>query len=168
MYWFRRHQQRLLHLTLVPWVLSVAVMAIEGCWVQPNHTITAPHVARHYVVEDHAQHTSGCLQHCQSTAAAIKPALQPSVLDLLQRTALSLFTAVVIMVLGLEVKSSFAALALKRPPPLEGPVRLIFVRLNDLTCLRVAQYWFAPSCCVTFLRLSIPAYPPTNAGAHHA
>ncbi|PMZ93122.1 MULTISPECIES: hypothetical protein [unclassified Pseudomonas] len=132
MYWFRRHRQSLLHLTLVVWVLAVVVMAIQGCLVQPDHNIAAPHHAEQYVVvDDHAQHTSGCLQNCEATATAIKPVLQTPALDPIQWTALLLLTAAVIMVLDPERKSSFAALALKRPAPPEGPVRLTFVRFND-------------------------------------
>ncbi|WP_410480319.1 hypothetical protein [Pseudomonas sp. DCA-1] len=131
MYWFRRHRQSLLHLALVVWVLAVAVMAIQGCLVQPNHNIAAPHHAEQYVVDGHVLHTSGCLQHCGDTATAIKPALQTPALDPIQWATLLLLTAAVVMVLNPEEKSSFAALALKRPAPPEGPVRLTFVRFND-------------------------------------
>lgn len=131
MYWFRRHRRSLLHLTLVVWVLVVAVMAIQGCLVQPDHNIAAPHDAEQYVVDGHALHASGCLQNCEDTATAIKPALQTPALDPIHWATLLLLTAAVIMVLNPEEKSSFAALALKRPAPPEGPVRLIFVRSND-------------------------------------
>ena len=53
MYWFRCHRRSLLHLTLVVWVLAVAVMAIQGCLVQPDHNIAAPHDAEQYVVDGH-------------------------------------------------------------------------------------------------------------------
>jgi len=131
MYWFRRHRQSLLHLTLVVWVLAVAVMAIQGCLVQPDHNIALPHHAEQHAVDDHAHHTSGCLQSCEDTATAIKPVLQTPALDPIQWAALLLLTAAVIMVLDPEEKSSFAALVLKRPAPPEGPVRLTFVRFND-------------------------------------
>ena len=131
MYWFRRHRRNLLHLTLVVWVLAVAVMAIQGCLVQPDHNIAAPHDAEHYVVDGHALHASGCLQNCEDTATAIKPALQTPVSDPIHWGVLLLLTAAVIIVLNPEEKSSFAALALKRPAPPGGPVRLIFVRFND-------------------------------------
>jgi|GEM_PF-966380 len=132
MYWFRRHRRRLLHLTLVAWVLTVAVMAIQGCLVQPDHNVAAPHHAEQYVLDGHALHASGCLQSCEDTATAIKPALQTPASDPIHWATLLLLTAaVVIMVLNPEEKSSFAALALKRPAPPEGPVRLIFVRSND-------------------------------------
>ncbi|WP_454836993.1 hypothetical protein [Pseudomonas lini] len=131
MYWFRRHRRSLLHLTLLVWVLAVAVMAIQGCLVQPDHNIAAPHDAEQYVVDGHALHASGCLQNCEDTATAIKPALQTPALDPIHWATLLLLTAAVIMVLNPEKISSFAALALKRPAPPEGPVRLIFVRSND-------------------------------------
>ena len=132
MYWFRRNRRSLLHLTLVVWVLAVAVMTIQGCLVQPDHNIAAPHHAEQYVLDGHALHASGCLQSCEGTATAIKPALQTPALDPIHWATLLLLTAaVVIMVLNPEEKSSFAALALKRPAPPEGPVRLIFVRSND-------------------------------------
>lgn len=131
MYWFRRHRQRLLRLTLVVWVLAVTVMAIQGCLVQPNHTIAAPHNTEQYVVDDHALHASGCLQNCEDTATALKPVLQVPALDPIQWAALLLLTAAVFMVLNPEEKSSFAALALKRPAPPRPPVRLTFVRSND-------------------------------------
>lgn len=131
MYWFRRHRRSLLHLTLVVWVLAVAVMAIQGCLVQPDHNIAAPHDAEQYVVDGHALHASGCLQNCEDTATAIKPALQIPALDPIHWGVLLLLTAAVIIVLNPEEKSSFAALALKRPAPPGGPVRLIFVRSND-------------------------------------
>lgn len=131
MYWFRRHRRSLLHLILVVWVLAVAVMAIQGCLVQPNHNLAASHHAEQYVVDGHALHTSGCLQNCEDTATAIKPALQTPALNPIQWAALLLLTAAVLMVLNPEEKSSFAALALTRPAPPEGPARLIFVRLND-------------------------------------
>lgn len=131
MYWFRRNRRSLLHLTLVVWVLAVAVMAIQGCLVQPDHNIAAPHDAEQYVVDGHALHASGCLQNCEDTATAIKPALQTPALDPIHWAALLLLTAAVIILLNPEEKSSFATLALKRPAPPEGPVRLIFVRSND-------------------------------------
>lgn len=132
MYWFRRHRRSLLHLTLVVWVLAVTVMAIQGCLVQPNHNIAASHTAEQYVVDGHALHTSGCLQNCEDTATAIKPASQTPALDPIHWANLLLLTAaVIIMVLNPGEKSSFAALALKRPAPPEGPVRLTFVRFND-------------------------------------
>lgn len=131
MYWFRRHRRSLLHLTLLVWVLAVAVMAIQGCLVQSDHNITAPHDTEQYVVDGHALHASGCLQNCEDTATAIKPALQTPALDPIRWATLLLLTAAVIMVLNPEEKFSFAALALKRPAPPEGPVRLIFVRSND-------------------------------------
>ncbi|POA72291.1 hypothetical protein C1890_29440 [Pseudomonas sp. DP16D-R1] len=131
MYWFRRNRRSLLHLTLVVWVLAVAVMAFQGCLVQPNHNLAAPHTAEQYVVDGHALHTSGCLQNCEDTATAIKPASQTSALDPIQWAVLLLLTAAVIMVLNPEEKSSFAALALKRPAPPRLPVRLTFVRSND-------------------------------------
>lgn len=132
MYWFRRHRRNLLHLTLVVWVLAVAVMAIQGCLVQPNHNIAAPHHAEQYVVDGHALHTSGCLQSCEDTVTAIKPALQTPAADPAHWAALLLLTAaVLIMVLDPEQKSSLATLVLKRPAPPESPVRLTFVRFND-------------------------------------
>lgn len=130
MYWFRRHRRSLLHLTLVVWVLAVAVMAIQGCLVQLDHNTAAPHDAEQHVVDGHALHASGCLQNCEDTATAIKPALQTPALDPIHWAALLLLTAAII-VLNPEEKSSFAALALKRPAPPDGPVRLIFVRSND-------------------------------------
>ncbi|MNQ75919.1 hypothetical protein D3C85_907300 [compost metagenome] len=131
MFWFRRHRRSLLHLTLMVWVLAVAMMAIQGCLVQSNHNIVAPHNAEQYVVEGHALHTSGCLQNCENTATAIKPASQTPALDPIYWTVLLLLTAAVIMVLNPEEKSSLAALILKRPAPPEGPARLIFVRFNN-------------------------------------
>ncbi len=132
MYWFRRHRQSLLHLTLVGWVLAVAVMAFQGCLVQPNHNIAAPHNAELHVVDGHALHTSGCLQNCEDTATAIKPAAQIPALDPLYWAVLLLLTAAVIMmVLDPEEKSSFATLVLKRPAPPQVPARLTFVRFND-------------------------------------
>ncbi|MNF41602.1 hypothetical protein D3C84_226290 [compost metagenome] len=131
MFWFRRHRRSLLHLTLMVWVLAVAMMAIQGCLVQSNHNIAAPHNAEQYVVEGHALHTSGCLQNCENTATAIKPASQTPALDPIYWTVLLLLTAAVIMVLNPEEKSSLAALILKRPAPPEGPARLIFVRFNN-------------------------------------
>jgi hypothetical protein len=131
MYWFRRHRRSLLHLALVVWVLALVVMAFQGCLVQPNHNIAAPHNAEQYVVDGHALHASGCLQNCEDTATALKPVSQTPALDPIQWAALLLLTAAVLMLLNPEKKSSFAALALKRPAPPEGPVRLIFVRSND-------------------------------------
>lgn len=131
MYWFRRHRRSLLHLTLVVWGLVVALMAIQGCLVQPDHNIATPHSVEQHGGQGHALHASGCLQNCEDTAKAIKPALQTPVLDPLQWATLLLLTVAVVMVLDLEQPFSFAALALKRPAPPKGPVRLIFVRLND-------------------------------------
>ncbi|WP_454838528.1 hypothetical protein [Pseudomonas mohnii] len=131
MYWFRRHRRSLLHLILVVWVSAVVVMAFQGCLVQPDHNIAEPHNAELYMADGHALHASGCLQNCEDTATAIKPALQTPALDPIHWAALLLLTAAVIMVLNPEEKSSFAALALKRPAPPEVPVRLIFVRSND-------------------------------------
>lgn len=131
MFWFRRHRRSLLHLTLMVWVLAVAMMAIQGCLVQTNHNIAAPHNAEQYVVEGHPLHTSGCLQNCENTATAIKPASQTPALDPIYWAVLLLLTAAVIMVLNPEKNSSLAALILKRPAPPEGPARLIFVRFND-------------------------------------
>jgi hypothetical protein len=130
MSWFRRHRQRLLHLTLVVWVSAMGVMAIQGCLVRPNHEIAAPHHAEQRVADDHALHASGCLQSCEDTVTAIKPALQ-NPLDALQWAALLLLTAAVILVLDPAKESSFAALALKRPAPPKKPARLAFVRFND-------------------------------------
>lgn len=131
MYWYRRHRRSLLHLTLVVWVLAVTVMAIQGCLVQPNHNIAASHTTEQYVQDGHASHTSGCLQNCEDTATAIKPASQTPALDHVHWANLLLLTAAVIMVLNPEEKSSFATLALMRPAPPKGPVRLTFVRFND-------------------------------------
>ncbi|WP_162095343.1 hypothetical protein [Pseudomonas chlororaphis] len=131
MSWFRRHRQRLLHLTLVVWVLAMGVMAIQGCLVQPNHEIAAPHYAEQQVADDHALHASGCLQSCEDTVTAIKPALQHPALDALQWAALLLLTAAVILVLDPVKDFSFAALTLKRPAPPKEPARLAFVRFND-------------------------------------
>ncbi|EPA94867.1 hypothetical protein PG5_46390 [Pseudomonas sp. G5(2012)] len=99
--------------------------------MQPDHNIAAPHDAEQYVVDGHALHASGCLQNCEDTAKAIKPALQTPALDPIHWGVLLLLTAAVIIVLNPEEKFSFAALALKRPAPPGGPVRLIFVRSND-------------------------------------
>ncbi len=131
MNWFRRRRRSLLRLTLVVWVLAVAVMAIQGCLVQPDHNIAAPHHAEQYVVDGHALHASGCLQTCEETATAIKPTWQTPALDPVHWAVLLLLTAAVIIVLNSEDKSSFAALTLKRPAPPERPARLIFVRSND-------------------------------------
>ncbi|WLG82378.1 hypothetical protein PSH97_14610 [Pseudomonas cucumis] len=132
MYWFRRHRRRLLHLILVVWVSAVTVMAIQGCLVQPNHNIAAPHNAELYVVDGHALHTNGCLQNCEDTATAIKPAAQFPALDPIHWAVLLLLTVAVIrVVLDPQEKFSFAALVLKRPAPPEVPVRLTFLRFND-------------------------------------
>ncbi|QQZ39458.1 hypothetical protein IF690_15435 [Pseudomonas sp. SK3(2021)] len=131
MSWFRRHRQRLLHLTLVAWVLAIGVMAIQGCLVQPDHDIAALHDAGQSVTDDHALHSSGCLQSCEGTVTAIKPALQHPALDALQWAALLLLTAAVMRVLDPAKESAFAVLALKRPAPPKEPARLTFVRFND-------------------------------------
>ncbi|WP_223484207.1 hypothetical protein [Pseudomonas sp. A-RE-19] len=132
MYWFRRHRRSLLHLILTVWVLAVAVMAIHGCLVQPNHNIAASHNVEQYGVDGHALHTSGCLQNCEDTATAIKPASQTQALDSTNWAVLLLLTtAVIMMVLDPAKKSSFATLVLKRPAPPEVPARLTFVRFND-------------------------------------
>lgn len=132
MSWFRRHRQRLLRLILAVWVVAVTVMAIQGCLVQPIHNLAAPHNVEQHLVEGHALHANGCLQNCEDTATAIKPALQTPAADPVHWAALLLLTAaVLIMVFDPEQKSSFAALVLKRPAPPESPVRLTFVRFND-------------------------------------
>lgn len=131
MYWSRRHRRSLLHLTLVVWVLALVVMAFQGCLVQPDHNIAEPHNADQYVVDGHALHASGCLQNCEDTASAIKPASQVPALDPINGAVLLLLTAAILMLLNPEEKSSFAALALKRPAPPGRPVRLTFVRSND-------------------------------------
>ncbi|MEW7855221.1 hypothetical protein SAMN03159362_2076 [Pseudomonas sp. NFIX51] len=131
MSWFRRHRQRLLHLTLMVWVLAMGVMAIQGCLVQANHDLAAPHNVEQHVADDHALHSSGCLKNCEDTVTAIKPALQHPALDALQWAALLLLTAAVIRVLDPAKVSSFAALALKRPAPPKEPARLTFVRFNN-------------------------------------
>lgn len=132
MYWFHRHRRSLLHLTLMVWVLAVAVTAIQGCLVQPIHNLAAPHNVEQYVVDGHALHANGCLQSCEDTATAIKPALQTPAADPAHWAVLLLLTAaVLIMVLDPQHKSSLATLVLKRPAPPESPVRLTFVRFND-------------------------------------
>ncbi|MCE5993022.1 MULTISPECIES: hypothetical protein [unclassified Pseudomonas] len=131
MYWFRRHRRSLLHLTLVVWVLAMAVMAIQGCLVQPDHNLAAPHHAEQYVVDGHALHASGCLQSCEEATTAIKPALQTPASDPIHWAVLLLLTAAVVTGLNPDKKSSFASLALKRPAPPDRPARLIFVRSND-------------------------------------
>ncbi|EPA94012.1 hypothetical protein [Pseudomonas sp. G5(2012)] len=132
MYWFHRHRRSLLHLTLAVWVLAVAVMAIQGCLVQPIHNLATPHTIEQYVVDGHALHANGCLQNCKDTATAIKPALQTPAADPVHWAALLLLTAaVLILVLDPEQKSSLATLVLKRPAPPKSPVRLTFVRFND-------------------------------------
>ncbi|WLG53635.1 hypothetical protein [Pseudomonas sp. FP1742] len=132
MYWFRRHRQRLLRLILAGWVVAVAVMAIQGCLVQPIHNLAAPHTVEQHVLDGHALHANGCLQNCEDTATAIKPGLQTPALDPAHWAALLLLTAaVMILVLDPEQKSSHATLVLKRPAPPESPVRLMFLRFND-------------------------------------
>lgn len=132
MYGFHRHRRSLLHLTLVVWVLAVTVMAIQGCLVQPIHNLAAPHNVEQHLVDGHALHANGCLQHCEDTATAIKPALQAPAADPVHWAALLLLTAaILVMVLDPEHRTSLATLALKRPAPPEIPVRLTFVRLND-------------------------------------
>ena len=132
MQWFHRHRQSLLRLILAVWVVAVTVMAIQGCLVQPIHDLAAPHNVEQNVVDGHALHANGCLQNCEDTATAIKPALQTPALDPVHWAALLLLTAaVMIMVLDTEQKSSLATLVLKRPAPPESPVRLTFVRFND-------------------------------------
>lgn len=132
MYWFHRHRRSLLHLTLMVWVLAVAVTAIQGCLVQPIHNLAAPHNVEQYVVDGHALHANGCLQSCEDTATAIKPASQTPAADPVHWAVLLLLTAaVLIMVLDPRHKSSLVTLVLKRPAPPESPVRLTFVRFND-------------------------------------
>ncbi|SDY41155.1 hypothetical protein [Pseudomonas sp. NFIX28] len=131
MCWFRRHRQCLLRLSLAVWVLAVAVMAVQGCLVQPSHDIAAPHHAGQSVADAHALHATGCLQGCEDVATAIKPAVQIPALVPMHWVALLLLTAAVSMLLDPQRTASFAALALKRPSPPEKPVRLTFVRFND-------------------------------------
>lgn len=126
----RRRSKSLLHLALVAWVLAVAVMAIQGCLVQLDHSLAAPHPTEQSVIDDHALHASGCLQSCEDTATAIKPAVQIPALDLTHWFILLLLTAAVGLMLD-PGRKSFPALTLKRPAPPEVPVRLIFVRSND-------------------------------------
>ncbi|KQN42156.1 MULTISPECIES: hypothetical protein [unclassified Pseudomonas] len=130
MYWFRRHRQSLLHLTLVVWVLAVAVMAIQGCLVQTGHNVATPHTAEQYLQPDHVLHANGCLQTCEDVATAIKPSSQIPVLDPINWVVLLLLTAAVLLLIP-EEKFSFAALQLKRPAPPGRPARLTFVRSND-------------------------------------
>lgn len=129
MYWSRRHHRSILRLTLLGWVLAVAVMAFQGCLALPEHNIAVPHDIEQHMTDGHALHASGCLQNCEDTAIAIKPTFQTSAL--IYWIAFLLLTAAVILVLTPEEKSSFATLVLKRPAPPEGPVHLTFVRFND-------------------------------------
>ncbi|WP_124320894.1 hypothetical protein [Pseudomonas chlororaphis] len=131
MYWSRRHRRSILRLALVGWVLAVALMAFQGCLVQPEHNMAAPHNIEQPTADGHALHASGCLQNCEDTVTAIKPAFQTSALAFIDWVAFLLLTTAVIMVLAPEEKSSFATLVLKRPTPSEGPVHLTFVRFND-------------------------------------
>jgi len=132
MYWFRRHRPSLLHLALMVWVLAVALMAIQGCLVQPDHNTAAPHNTEQYVVDGHALHASGCVQNCEEAATAIKPALQIPALDPLQWVILLLLTSAVLMiVLAPDATSSLATLVLERAAPPKVPARLAFVRFND-------------------------------------
>ena len=130
MYWFRRHRRRLLHLTLVVWVLAVAVMALQGCLVQADHNVAAPHTVEQYEQPSHALHASGCLQTCEDVATAIKPASKVPALNPINWITLLLLTAAVLLLIP-EEKLSFASLSLKRPAPPGRPVRLTFVRFND-------------------------------------
>ncbi|WP_200626572.1 hypothetical protein [Pseudomonas sp. LAM2023] len=132
MYWFRRHRQSILYLTLAAWVLALAVMTIHGCLVQPNHDITAAHHAELHVGHAHDLHANGCLQNCEDVAAAIRPAAQMiQMMDPLHWPILLLLTSALVIVLGPAQKSSLAVLALKLPTPSKRPARLIFARLND-------------------------------------
>lgn len=131
MYWFRRYSRSLLHLTLMVWVLAVVVMATQGCWVQPDHNMATPHNAEQYMEDGHALHTSGCLQTCEDTASAIKPASQTPSSDFIHWTVLWLLTAAVLMLHPPQETPSRTVLALVHPAPPRVPVRLIFVRANE-------------------------------------
>lgn len=132
MYWFRRHRPRLLHLALLVWVSAVALMAIQGCLVQPDHDTAASHHTELYGVDGHALHASGCVQNCEETATAIKPALKIPALDPIHWVILLLLTSAVIMiVLDPDATSSLATLVLERAAPPKVPARLAFVRFND-------------------------------------
>ena len=131
MYWFRHHYRNILRLTLGVWVLALIVTVFHGCLVQPERSLSATHevLSSQQEMDEHALHTSGCLKHCADAAKAISPTSQIPTLDL---TSLALALLLPAMLLLNPAKTiTFAALALKRPPPSGPPARLIFVRFND-------------------------------------
>ena len=131
MYWFRHHYRTLLRLTLGVWVLAVIVTAFHGCLVQPEHDLNATHATLSPLqqLDDHAQHASGCLKHCEDAAKAINPASKIPTVDLASLALALLLPAILLFTLTQPI--AFAALALKRPAPPGPPARLIFVRFND-------------------------------------
>ncbi|MNO63067.1 hypothetical protein D3C76_537580 [compost metagenome] len=131
MHWFRHHHRVLLRLTIVGWVLALIVTALHGCLVQSAHNPTAihePHATPHQV-DDHTLHATGCLKHCSDAATAVSPASQIPTAGLAGMAFFLLLTGIFLINLTRIITS--ATIALRSPPPLFPPARLIFVRFND-------------------------------------
>lgn len=130
MSWFRQHRRSLMRLTLGVWGLAVVVMAFQGCLVQPDHSLAAPHETLFMVQQEdgHALHATGCLQHCEDAAQAVSPTAPIAAADL---AGLAILLLPALILFNFAEKTAFAALAPRRPAATAPPARLIFVRFND-------------------------------------
>lgn len=130
MLWFRTHRPVLVRLAFALWLLAFGVAASQGCLTQPSHDRAAAHATAPTGALDHshAQHASGCLQHCEDSSVALNPAQDRPAFDPAIWAVLWLLPA---LSLSVATASPFAFLALRRPAPPRPPARLSFVRFND-------------------------------------
>lgn len=129
--WFRQHRSMLLHLTLGVWVLALSVMILQGCLVQADHNSGISHQpdSSRLMEEGHAQHASGCLQHCADTVKGIHPESPAFSIDLAGLILLLLLPALILF--DPAEKIIFSALAIWRHATSGPPARIRFVRLNE-------------------------------------
>lgn len=130
MFWFRTYLPQLIRLALVLWLVAFVVAVSQGCLSQPPHDLALPHedVGAIGHADDHARHTSGCLQYCADHSTALSPSLQVPPFEHALWVAVLLLS---VMCLSAVSPAPFAFLALQLPAPPRPPARIRFVRYND-------------------------------------
>lgn len=130
MTWFRDHQDSLLRIAVMLWVLAFGVAASHGCLsFSENHAVPSPSdVTVGMQGKTYQLHSSACLEFCNDSASALHMASWYIHFD---QTLWVLLLTLPVLFLSSVIPPRFGALALHLPAPPRPPARLSFVRFND-------------------------------------